>query len=40
MNYSMMIGAKNNDITKIIIERSNEWVYVMCLNNFFFGSVK
>lgn len=29
MNYSMMIGAKNNDIAKIIIERSDERVYVV-----------
>lgn len=35
----MMIRTKDNNIIKIIIERSNERIYVMCLNNLFFISI-
>lgn len=36
MNYSMMVRTKDNNIIEIIIEISNERVYVMCFNNLFF----
>ena len=35
----MMVRTKDNNIIKIIIEGSNERVYVMCFNNLFFISI-